>query len=114
MFSNPELSTSYMEGIRTEKPRYVRDQLILLRQTIESIDAQTIDLTLQYCVQMKVFSANDFKSVAAGLLQKKALEKSIPFTTPGNPLNGQSSSVAFSQPMQSAIDDYELLMKRKS
>lgn len=114
MFSNPELSTSYMEGIRAEKPRYVRDQLILLRQTIESTDAQTIDLTLHYCVQMKVFSANDFKSVAAGLLQKKALEKSTPFTTPGNPLNGQSSSAAFSQPMQSAIDDYELLMKRKS
>jgi hypothetical protein len=35
MFSNPELATSYMEGIRAEKPRYVGDQLILLKHTIE-------------------------------------------------------------------------------
>ena len=114
MFSNPELAILYMEGIRAEKPRYVRDQLILLKQTIESTDTQTIDNTLQYCLQMKVFSANDFKSVAAGLLQKKTLDKSTTFTTPANPLNGQSSSVANCQPMQSNIVDYDLLMKGKN
>jgi transposase len=114
MFSNPELAKSYIEGIRAEKPRYVRDQLILIKQTIEDTDSQTIDHTLQYCLQMKVFSANDFKSVAAGLLQKKSLEKSTLLMTPINPLNGQSASVAQSQPKQSSIVDYEILMQRKN
>ena len=114
MFNNPELATSYMEGIRAEKPRYVRDQLILLKQTIEVTDMQTLDYTLQYCVQMKVFSANDFKSVAVGLLQKKSWEKSTPLTTPVNPLNGQSPNAAHCQPMQSSIVDYELLMQSKN
>ncbi|MBE3113166.1 MAG: IS21 family transposase [Actinobacteria bacterium] len=113
LFSNPELATSYMEDIRAEKPRYVRDQLILLKQTIESTDTQTIDHTLQYCLRMKVFSANDFKSVATGFLQKKSLENATPFTAPINPLNGQSPSAAYCQPMQSAIADYELLMQRE-
>jgi transposase len=114
MFSNHELAILYMEGIRAAKPRYVRDQLILIKQTIESTDTQTIDNTLQYCLQMKVFSANDFKSVATGLSQKKSWEKSTPLTTPVNPLNGQSSSVANCQPMQSNIVDYDLLMKGKN
>ena len=43
MFSNLELAILYIKGIRAEKPRYVRDQLILLKQTIESTDTQTID-----------------------------------------------------------------------
>ena len=114
MFSNPELAKSYIEGIRAEKPRYVRDQLILIKQTIEITDKSIVDLTLQYCLQMKVFSANDFKSVAAGLSQKKSWEESTPLITPVNPLNGQSASVAQSQPMQSSIVDYELLMQSKN
>ena len=114
MFSNPELATSYMEYIRAEKPRYVRDQLILLKQTIESTDKQIVDHTLQYCMQMKVFSANDFKSVAAGLLQKKSWEKSNTVTSRINPLNGQSPGAAYCQPMQSAIADYELLMQSEN
>jgi len=114
MFSNPELATVYMEGIRAEKPRYVRDQLILLKQTIESTDTQTIDSTLQYCLQMKVFSANDFKSVAAGLVQKETWNKSTTFRAPVNPLNGQSSSAANCQPMQSSIIDYDQLMQSKN
>jgi transposase len=114
MFTNPELAVSYMEGIRAEKPRYVRDQLILIKQTIEITDKSIVDLTLQYCLQMKVFSANDFKSVAAGLSQKKSWEESTPLITPVNPLNGQSASVAQSQPMQSSIVDYELLMQSKN
>lgn len=114
MFSNPELATSYMESIHAEKPRYIRDQLLLLKQTIEITDTQIVDLTLQYCLRMKVFSANDFKSVAAGLLQKRSWEKSTPLITPVNPLNGQSQTAAHCQPVQSSIVDYELLMQRKN
>jgi transposase len=114
LFSSPEQAISYMESIRLEKPRYVRDQLILLKQTIENADTQTIDQTLQYCLQMKVYSANDFKSVAAGLLQKRSWEKTTTLTSRINPLNGQSPSAAFCQPMQSAIADYELLMRNEN
>jgi hypothetical protein len=87
---------------------------MLLKQTIEITDTQIVDLTLQYCFQMKVFSANDFKSVAVGLLQKRSWEKSTPLITPVNPLNGQSSIAAHYQPVQSSIVDYELLMQRKN
>jgi len=114
MFTNPELAVSYMESIHAEKPRYVRDQLILIKQTIEITDKHIIDLALQYCLQMKVFSANDFKSVAAGLSQKKSWEKSTIINVEINPLNGQSTGVANCQPMQSSIVDYEKLMQSKN
>jgi hypothetical protein len=114
MFSNPELATTYMEGIHAEKPRYIRDQLMLLKQTIEITDTQIVDLTLQYCLRMKVFSAGDFKSVASGLLQQRSWDKSTPLITPINPLNGQSPTAAHCQPIQSSIVDYELLMQRKN
>jgi hypothetical protein len=114
MFSNPELARNFMEGIHVEKPRYIRDQLMLLKQTIEITDTQILDLTLQYCLQMKVFSAGDFKSVAAGLLQKRSWEKSTPRIAPINPLNGQSPTAVNCQPVQSSIVDYEVLMQRKN
>jgi hypothetical protein len=61
-----------------------------------------------------VFSANDFKSVAAGLLQKSSWEKSTTIKAQINPLNGQSAGVANCQPMQSSIVDYEKLMQSKN
>lgn len=112
LFDNPVLSTQYMAQIHKEKPRYVRDQLILIRQTLNSFDKQLINKTLQYCIEMHVYSANDFKSVAESLLKKQSQIEACklrPILT--NPLSGTIIDVATSQPMKSSIYDYEQLMQ---
>lgn len=113
-FENPQLSTQYMEDIQKDKPRYIRDQLILIRQTLNNFDdnKQLINKTLQYCVKMQVYSANDFKSVAESLLKEQSQNESCDFKlTLTNPLSRTITDVAIQQPMRSSINDYDQLMK---
>lgn len=111
LFESPVLALQYMENIRREKPRYIRDQLSLLKQTTQSTDTLTINQALQYCFNMKVFSANDFKSVVVSMLQKNSQKETFDLKPVLlNPLNGNSTSPADCCPMKSSINDYELLM----
>ena len=112
MFNDTALSLLYMDCIHKQKPRYIRDQLILIRQTLNNFDKQLINKTLQYCVEMHVYSANDFKSVAESFLKEQSQKESgnlEPILT--NPLSGTMSVAANYQPMKSSIYDYENLMK---
>jgi len=115
LFDNPALSTQYIASIHKEKPRYIRDQLILLRQTLGAFDKQMINKALEYCVEMKVYSANDFKSVAESFLKEQLqidTNKLKPILT--NPLSGILTDVATCQPMKSSIYDYEHLMQGRN
>ena len=112
LFDNPDLSIQYMAQIHKEKPRYIRDQLILLRQTLGMFNKAIIHKTLQYCLEMNVYSANDFKSVAESFLKEQSQTEACqlkPILT--NPLSGIMSDIATYQPMKSSINDYEHLMK---
>ena len=112
LFDNPLLAKQYMTCIHKEKPRYIRDQLILLRQTLVKLDKQLINKALKYCVEMNVFSANDFKSVAQSFLKEQSQTQTNTFKpTSTNPLSGLTSELATCQPMKSSIYDYEQLMK---
>ncbi len=113
MFDNPDLSLQYMAEIRKEKPRYIRDQLILLRQTLGDFNKQMINKALEYCVEMKVYSANDFKSVTESLSKEQSqIEANKLKPTLTNPLSGIITDIATCQPMKSSIYDYEHLMQR--
>lgn len=53
----------FIGAIGADKPRYLRDQLILLREVIISTYHQLIEQTLLFCLQQGVNSANDFKAL---------------------------------------------------
>jgi hypothetical protein len=112
LFDDPALAIKFMENIRREKPRYLRDQLSLLKQTVEGGCSPVANQALEYCTRMDVSSANDFKSVAEQLLQEKSRKKvSMPEPIPANPLNGVIAGAANYLPAKSSITDYEPLMK---
>jgi len=111
LFESPVLALQYMENIRREKPRYIRDQLSVLKKTTQGTDTLIINQALQYCLNMKVFSANDFNSVVVSMLQKNEQKETLDLNPVLlNPLNGNSVSLADCYPMKSSINDYELLM----
>jgi len=113
LFDDPALAIKFMENIRREKPRYLRDQLTLLKQTVEGTFALVANQALEYCTRMDVSSANDFKNVAEHLLQEKS-QKTDSMINPisANPLNGVKTDATNYMPVKSSIVDYELLMKR--
>lgn len=51
----------FLEGINAEKPRYIRDQLLLIDTAITGISSITAEKALDYCLKYKLFSAVDFR-----------------------------------------------------
>jgi hypothetical protein len=103
----------WLESIRTEKPRYIRDQLQLIREVIETTEVSIVHKTITFCHQNNILSAVDFKAIVDQELkqqvqQKNKQEKTILL----NPLSGVENK-AHIQPEKSSIDDYEELLKNK-
>jgi len=102
--------------LKVAKPRYIRDQLLIVKGAVESSTAAIADKALQYCINNKINSAADFKSIIAYYKQEEQKAQS---EEPGakiiqlNPLNGTTSQNAFRQPEKSALADYESILKKK-
>jgi len=115
LFEDTVLAKQYLDCIHREKPRYIRDQLIILRQTLNGTGKHLIIKTLQHCVDMQIYSANDFKSVADSYLKKQARKETChidPISS--NPLSGTMLGIANYQPGKSSISDYDHLMRGAS
>jgi transposase len=63
LFPNTERINDFLNTIRKEKPRYIRDQLLLIKKSAENKDAKTITKALEYCIDNKLYSASDFSDV---------------------------------------------------
>ena len=97
----------FIENIRKARPRYVRDQLVLLQQTIELHPKQIISTALNYCCKHNLNSASDLKSIASHLakesLQPKEQDQKV-ISMFSNGLPG----AAYIQPDKSSIIDYDI------
>jgi len=113
MFEDPQTATQYLEAIHGEKPRYIRDQIILIRQTIEMYDKQTVNEALRYCCQNSIYSAVDFKAVIKQNIRNNT-QQTEPIIERKNPLSNPPSSNATVTPSKSKIIDYEKLMQNKN
>jgi hypothetical protein len=112
-FDDAEKAEKYLLNIRQEKSRYIRDQLMTIKSIIEQTGKNVVSKALDFCCENKVFSATDFKSVAAKYARdepgKEIPEESKEIKT----LNRQGNS-AIEKPAISSIIDYESIMKNKN
>lgn len=72
-FTNKDEAKSYLEELRNQYPRYIRDQLSLIKKCIDIDSAGIIDDSLALCIERKLYSANDFQDVAALLKRQRQL-----------------------------------------
>lgn len=63
-FEEPERALNYLEQVRQNYPRYIRDQLQIVASTIKQYNTPIVSRTLDICITKKLYSANDFKDVA--------------------------------------------------
>lgn len=68
LFDNPGQAQTYFNRIRKANPRYIRDQLQLIRKITESCSMEFVNQTLDFCTKHGVFKATDFKSVVLKLM----------------------------------------------
>lgn len=103
----PDNMRQFIFGIRTDKPRYLRDQLIIIREALNGAQEQDIQEALRFCLDQGITSANDFKTLLKNL---KEVEPGATEICSLNPLNGTYPAEALLQPQLSRIEDYQLLL----
>ena len=59
-FSNQSKAMIYLEKIREDHPRYIRDQLQLILKQVDQINQRTLDLALDESLERHLFSATEF------------------------------------------------------
>jgi hypothetical protein len=110
LFEDPMLATEYLELLRKEKGRYIRDHIQAIRNCIEGLDKTIVGHSLQLCMTEKYLNANMFKEVLA----LKLRESSRPDRALANIilLNPDSAEKADIQPDKANLNDYEQLFER--
>jgi transposase len=110
LFTDQEVAQAYFAQIQQIKPRYIRDQLLLIKKSIRKSNAEYADQALIFCRNNTILSANDFKSVLDQLAQvdqipEPELESLL--------LECVDRSHYSAIPQKSSITDYESIVNPK-
>jgi hypothetical protein len=115
LLENPTQAKEWMTSIRADKPRYIRDQLLIIKKVVEQTAPLLISKALEYCINNKITSAVDFKSIIKGYEQgQPAQNVSKTKIIPINPLGGALPEEALVQPQKSRIEDYQTIFKNNN
>lgn len=71
-FPDPMKAKNFMENIRREKPRYIRDQLILIQTTLKKYSEESIKMALEFCMKNYLYKATDFQDAAVHYQKDKS------------------------------------------
>lgn len=109
LFENPDRALEWLHMIKADKPRYIRDQLIMIKQTALHTAPVHLNKTMEYCLSNKISSAADFRSILANQQQLQKKETKIVRL---NPLSGEIPDKANIRPNKSSIEDFENILKK--
>ena len=105
-FKDPEQAINYLQQVRSENPRYIRDQLLFIRKMIQLYDMALMNQALDLCIQHKIFKATDMESVVMKL-KAPVINNPPPETVSIKTINKASFKII---PQKSNITDYNKLM----
>lgn len=111
LFSNKSLATIFLEHIRKEKPRYVRDQMMLIKKELANSDTTLSLKALDYCQRNRLYSATEFCDVLRSYKQTK--ENPVVDLADVKILMpvGDASFMMQYEPRMSNINDYQSLIQ---
>ena len=114
LFEDPEKGRQWLSMIKAAKPRYVRDQLLIIRDTIKDQEVSLVEKVLDYCLQNHITRATDFRELFRLEKNIQSNEQHLGHAKviPLNPLNGRLMSKAYIEPQKSDIQDYQAILKK--
>lgn len=107
-FSDVSQANLYLENIRQQYPRYVRDQVKLIQSICEKYTTQQCDNALLYCIENNIFKPSDFEPVLTALIGQESTEA---FKTQDNKLLQKAKYQI--KPHTSNLSDYNQLFKKQ-
>ena len=106
-FTDPVSVKQYCQQIRKDKPRYIRDQMVIIRKLIRNYPVQIVQQAVTFCMENKIYRATDLESVVKRYYsqqsQKETLEQPVIIKT----INQTAHKII---PDKSDISDYQSLM----
>jgi len=108
-FKQTDQVKKYLEMVRKTKPRYIRDQLMIIRKTIESFGSPDVFKAIEYCHEHSLYDAISLKSIVEKIIksQDHQLRQSEDLKLLVAPENLKRVNA---KPLASNIDDYENLL----
>ena len=107
-FYDPAIAKEYLKQIRNSNPRYIRDQLMLIKKQNQIYKRKVMWQALCFCIENKIFKATDLGSVAKKIHTDTNMQAQEP------PVSTQIKSLSKSTfriiPEKSSISDYKNLM----
>jgi transposase len=108
LLPDPEKGLQWLQMIKKEKPRYIRDQLKIIQDAIAKAQSAQVAKAIDFCLANAITRATDFRAILA-LEQKQKAESTAVYL---NPLNGTTPKAALQQPSKSDIADYQAIVKK--
>ena len=107
LFTDQQAAIAYFASLKKTRPRYIRDQLLLVKKAIKKSNAPYADQALRFCQTNQIFSGNDFGAVLDRFSQKE--EVSEPDLAELL-LESTDRSHYEASPQKSSISDYESIV----
>ena len=114
LLENPNQGRQWMQIIRSAMPRYIRDQLMIIKQNIEGVEKSLVSKALNYCLDNKITSASDFKAILSQYKQTEPKVEVHRKIIRLNPLGDKLPNGAMSMPDKSQIEDYQTIFRNKN
>lgn len=76
-FADPEKAKTYIGQLRELKPRYIRDQVLMIDKYCTLHPGGLQDPALDFCIENRIYSARDFGEILTSMAGKEA-EKPLP------------------------------------
>jgi transposase len=106
-FNDPERTKEYLQQIRQDKPRYVRDQLQHIKKLTGSFDMEVMNLAMDFCIKNRIYRATDLGSVAKKMHSQGTQDDTIKQPIKIETINRTAHKII---PNKSDISDYQSLM----
>ena len=107
LFNEPEQAKDYFLQIRKDNPRYIRDQLQIIKKLAGVYDMEIINQAMALCIEKRIYRATDLESVAKKIRSQQSQDDTIKQPIVIKTINQTSYKII---PDKSDISDYQSLM----
>jgi len=107
-FPDKNLAGDFFQCVRKNNPRYVRDQLQLIKKTLQTHGVQIMCEVMDICKENDIYRATDIEGMARQMTLKK--EQRQPETVNGVEIKTLNRSAFKIIPKKSNIEDYNKLL----
>ncbi|WP_411954809.1 IS21 family transposase [Alkalibacillus sp. S2W] len=103
-FQNQDKAMSYLQEVQTQYPRYMRDQLKIIADSVEDVPSNVKMKALNACLKNHFYSASEFKDVLSHVVrQEQSTENAIINRPQGS---SKPSNYDHMKPEERTLDSY--------